>query len=171
MPRGGHLDVTIVGQGRIIAGWDENDGWIQGGLRLGRGRVTLRGHGVPKERRGTVRVVFRNLEPALLPARDRMILSGIARVNVRGRVARFTVDGHYRHRRIEAQVPGATRELPSLGTVRAEGTVRLRPRVDARFVARVRDRGEAARLLHGPPGEVVMRGRYRNRLIMHTEAK
>jgi hypothetical protein len=166
-PRRAHVEVTTDG-GRLTASWDEQRVALDGKLRVGRGRVTLQGRGSP--RRPRLRVAFRNLEPGLLPARDHMVLSGTARVSLQGRAARFTVQGRYRHRRIESQVPGSIRELPATGTVRAAGTVRLRPRLDARFVARVRDRGDAARLLGGPPEEIVLRGHYRKRLRMRTEA-
>jgi hypothetical protein len=155
---------------------------LDGQARLGRGRMALHGRAALAEERARLKIRFRNLEPPLATSRDRMILSGVSRVAVNGRRARFYVVGQFRHRRIEPYVSVVHAPVPG-GLVEGSGTLRLRRRLSGALVLNLYDRGHAARLLASSrsspssaspgsaPQKVVLRGRIGPRLQMHLESK
>jgi hypothetical protein len=165
----------ITGNLRVTG--PQNDLAIRGDLHAEGGTVIVDGRASLPDRRAEVEAHFRGLEPHVLAADEPMVLSGAMHLVARGRTAHFTVDGVYRHRHGDANVPMSRRGTVA-GTLHGGGVIRTTPHLTAHFRLHVRDRGHAARLFGLPslPLDTMVRGVYEKRpsrppaLRLQTEA-
>lgn len=156
----------------------KNDLQIRGQLHAEGGTIDVDGRASIPDQRADLQARFRRLEPHVLAADEPMVLNGAMQVHARGRTAHFTVDGTYRHRRVDPHVPSSRRESVA-GTLHGNGVIRAERNLSAHFRLRVRDRGHASRLFGGAvaPRDTILRGVYEKRpqhppaLELNTEAR
>jgi len=164
--------------GNLHVSGPKNDLVIRGNLHAQGGTIVVDGRASVPDQRADIDAHFRGLEPHVLAADEPMVLSGAMHLAARGRTAHFTVDGIYRHRRVDPDVPFSRRSVVA-GTLHGGGVIRTTPNLTAHFRLRVRDRGHAARLFNdkGAPRDTILRGVYEKRpsrppaLRLHTEAR